>query len=85
MIRADKEAAVKELNEELAATPHVILASFRGLTVNQSTALRRKVRDAGGRYRVIKNRLAKLAVEGTPAGLMADRVAGPCALAGSLT
>ena len=80
MIRADKIDRVEEMKREFAATPHVILATFSGLTVNQATELRTKVRSAGGRYRVIKNRLAKRAAAGTPIELMADRLTGPCAL-----
>ena len=81
MNRAEKIAFVEEMNASFTATPHVILASFRGLTVNQATVLRSRVRAAGGRFKVIKNRLAKRAAPGTPMELLADRLTGPCAVA----
>ena len=81
MNRTEKVAVVEGLNKALSATPHVILASFRGLSVNQATELRRAVRRAGGRYRVVKNRLAKLAAPGTPLEQLVDQFAGPCAIA----
>lgn len=80
MNRTEKQAAVAELGQALGQAPHVILASFQGLTVNQATELRGKVRQAGGRFKVIKNRLARRAAEGAPAGLLAPQFTGPCAL-----
>ena len=81
MNRADKIATVERLNRELSETPHVIVATFNGLSVNQANDLRGRVRAAGGRYQVIKNRLTKLAVKGTPAEGLAESLSGPCALA----
>ena len=77
MNRLEKTASVEEMHRSFAETPHVILASFRGLNVNQATDLRSRVRQAGGRFRVIKNRLAKRAAAGTPI----ERFEGPCAIA----
>jgi large subunit ribosomal protein L10 len=79
--RAEKANVVEQLNETFAQKPHVILTSFRGLTVNQANDLRRRVRDAGGDYRVIKNRLAKRALDGTPVEPLKEQLAGPCAIA----
>lgn len=81
MNRAEKKAAIEELNQAFVAAPHLILTSFRGLTVNQSNQLRRRVRDAGGRYQVIKNRLAKRAAVGTGAERLTEKFCGPCAVA----
>ena len=81
MIRAEKIAFVERLNRKLEASPHVILAGFRGLSVNQANDLRRKVEQVGGSYQVIKNRLAKLAVQGTAAEPLSAQFEGPCALA----
>jgi large subunit ribosomal protein L10 len=78
--RAQKVELVEQMNQTLSGTPHVILTSFRGLSVNQATELRSRVRQAGGRMRVIKNRLAKRAASGTPAAALIDHFAGPCAL-----
>jgi large subunit ribosomal protein L10 len=85
VIRAEKIVAVKQMNEAFAKTPHVILTTFSGLKVNQANELRSKVRNAGGRYTVVKNRLAKRAARGTAVEHLADRLTGPCALAGHET
>jgi large subunit ribosomal protein L10 len=79
--RTDKVAAIERLNATLGAAPHVVVANFRGLTVNQETELRGRVRAAGGHYQVIKNRLARRAAAGTPAAAIAERFVGPCAVA----
>jgi len=57
----------QELHQALESTPHVFLTAFEKLTVGQDFALRKAVRDAGGRYKVIKNTTAEKAAKGTPA------------------
>jgi large subunit ribosomal protein L10 len=79
--RADKLTIVSEMTQEFERSPHVILASFRGLTVNQAGDLRGRVRATGGRYRVIKNRLARRAAAGTQVEGLSEKFCGPCALA----
>lgn len=69
------------MHADFQKTPHVILASFRGLSVNQANELRRKVGSVGGRYQVIKNRLAKRAAVGTTVEPLVGMLSGPCALA----
>jgi large subunit ribosomal protein L10 len=81
VIRADKVKFVADLNEQFAKSPHAVLATFRGLKVNQVNELRAKVGEAGGRYRVIKNRLAKRAAEGTGFAGLTEHLSGPCAIA----
>ena len=81
MKRADKVTFVEEMNRSFSEMPHMMVASFRGLTVNQATELRSRVRQAGGRIRVIKNRLARRAAVGTVAEPLVERLSGPCALA----
>jgi large subunit ribosomal protein L10 len=81
VIRAEKTVAVEKTHETFEQTPHVILASYRGLTVNQANELRAKIAEVGGSYRVIKNRLAKMAATGTPAEGMSELFSGPCAIA----
>ena len=81
MDRAAKIATVERLAEAFKATPHFILADFTGLTVNQATDLRMRVRQAGGSYRVIKNRLARRAAEGTPVEMLTGSLQGPRAMA----
>jgi large subunit ribosomal protein L10 len=66
MNRTEKEQLVADLHREFEAAPHVVLVDFRGLSVPAATEFRRKVRAAGSRYRVVKNRLALRAAKGTP-------------------
>jgi len=80
--RTDKNTVVEGLTESFRGMPHVILTDFKGMTAGQSTDLRRKVRAAGGSYRVLKNRLARRGSEGTAVGKIADKLRGTCGLAG---
>lgn len=66
MNRTEKETLVDSLHQEFMASPHAVLVDFRGLSVPAVTEFRRKVRAAGSRYRVVKNRLALRAVKDTP-------------------
>jgi large subunit ribosomal protein L10 len=59
----------------------VVVAHYAGLTVAQMTKLRSEMRSAGGRVKVAKNRLVKLALEGTDAKGIADLLKGPTCLA----
>jgi len=93
--RADKKKEAETLRKELERTSNLFVTSFEKLTVAQDFELRKAIRGAGGRYRVIKNNLAAKAAEGTPAetllgGLkgmtsLAYTTADPVALARSLT
>lgn len=60
-IRPEKQAVVTELKEKLSNTKGAVLANYRGLTVAQDTKLRRKLREAGVEYRVVKNTLTRIA------------------------
>lgn len=66
MNRTEKQALVEELHSEFGRSPHAILVDFRGLTVPAVTEFRRKIRQSGSRYRVVKNTLARRAAQGTP-------------------
>jgi large subunit ribosomal protein L10 len=66
MNRTEKEDEIRSLHEEFERSPHAILVDFRGLSVPAVTEFRRKVRQAGSRYRVVKNTLALRAAKGTP-------------------
>jgi large subunit ribosomal protein L10 len=79
--RSDKSQTIERMHEAFAAAPNVVLTGFSGLTANQSNELRARIRKAGGRYVVLKNRLAKRAAVGTPMERLADRLRGPCAAA----
>jgi large subunit ribosomal protein L10 len=72
---------VTALNEVFSKTGVIVVAHYAGLTVSQMTNLRREMRNAGGSVRVAKNRLAKLALEGTEAKGIADLLKGPTCIA----
>lgn len=61
--RLDKERLVEELAESLRVMPSAVVASFRGLPMSESTALRRTLRAAGGRLRVVPKRLFQRVME----------------------
>ena len=81
MNRTEKEQVVQELAQRLAETQAAFLADYRGINVEQATALRRELTQAGVEYRVVKNNLIKLAAKGTPAEALQDFCAGPTAIA----
>ena len=80
MNRADKNTMIEGLTKTFTENPHLIVAGYSGLTANQANAFRRTIDESGGKYRVIKNRLAKRAAVGTPAEALAAGFEGPCAL-----
>jgi ribosomal protein L10 len=72
MDRGQKTEAVAALNAIFKDAGVVVVTRNLGLTVAQSTELRTKMRDEGASFKVSKNRLAKLALEGTDYGPIAD-------------
>jgi large subunit ribosomal protein L10 len=66
MNRTEKQTLINELRKEFGNSPHAILVDFRGLKVPAVTEFRRRVRQSGSRYRVVKNSLALRAVKDTP-------------------
>ncbi|HEX5034293.1 MAG TPA: 50S ribosomal protein L10 [bacterium] len=81
MERAEKREVVTALHDTLAKTGVVVVAHYAGLTVAEMTQLRSDMRSAGGQVKVTKNRLVKLALEGTEAKGIADLLKGPTCLA----
>jgi large subunit ribosomal protein L10 len=79
--RAEKREVVTALHDVFAKTGVVVVAHYAGLTVAQMTKLRSEMRSAGGKVKVAKNRLVKLALEGTDAKGIADLLKGPTCLA----
>lgn len=71
MDRAEKRELVTQLNGVFTASGSVVVAHYSGLTVAQMNDFRTKMRDAGGAVKVAKNRLAKIALQGTEAEGMA--------------
>ncbi len=81
MDRAEKREVVTALHDVFAKTGVVVVAHYAGLTVSAMTKLRSEMRNAGGQVKVAKNRLVKLALEGTDAKGIADLLKGPTCLA----
>ncbi len=81
MERAAKEAVVEELGQIFSDSGVVVVAHYTGLSVAEMTDFRGRMREAGGSVRVAKNRLAKIALEGTPSASIADLLTGQTVLA----
>ena len=77
----DKKAFVKEINAVAVDSVSAVAAEYRGLTVAEMTELRREAREAGVYLRVVKNTLARRAVEGTDFECMKETLSGPLLLA----
>lgn len=77
----EKKAVVSEVAEIAASAHSAVAAEYRGLSVEAMTELRVKARDGGVYLRVVKNTLAKRAVEGTEFECMRDGLVGPLVLA----
>jgi len=84
MNKQEKTQEIDALKGLLQATPPTFVLSFSGLTVNQVSALRKKVRASSSRYRVVKNRLALRVIKGTPYEVLAPHFEGPTAIATSV-
>ena len=74
--KADKHKEVESLREELGRIQHLFVTGFEKMKVSEDFALRKAVRGAGGKYRVVKNNLVQKASEGTRAKDLFDRLAG---------
>ena len=81
MERAEKREVVSALHDVFAKTGVVVVAHYAGLSVADMTKLRSDMRDAGGRVKVAKNKLVKLALDGTDAKGISDLMTGPTCLA----
>ena len=80
-ITAEKQTTVVELKEKLAQTKGAVLINYRGITVAQDTKLRRKFREAGVEYRVVKNTLTRIAAKEIGIEGMEAYLEGPTAMA----
>lgn len=81
MDRAEKREMVASLNGIFTDAGVVVVAHYGGLSVAKMTDLRAKMREAGGSVKVAKNRLAKLALDGTDAAHIADLFEGQTLIA----
>jgi len=79
--RAQKERLVADLNKILQDMTLVVVTHQTGLTVAEATDLRRRIRAAGANFKVSKNRLTRLALEGTKFQALQSLLTGPTAMA----
>jgi large subunit ribosomal protein L10 len=75
--RAQKKELVSSLNEIFTSTGVVVVSHYNGLTVAEMTDLRNKMREAGASLKVTKNRLTRLALEGTDVESITNLFTGP--------
>ncbi|HYJ30117.1 MAG TPA: 50S ribosomal protein L10 [Allosphingosinicella sp.] len=83
MDRAQKSEQVAALKQTFSETSVVVVTRNLGLTVAQSSALRNRMREAGARFKVTKNTLTLIALEGTQYAPISGMLTGPTALATS--
>ena len=81
MNRSAKAEAIVELNQIFKDSNLMVVTRQSGLTVQEVTDLRRKIRAAGASYKVAKNRLTLRALEGTPFKALGPMFTGPTAIA----
>ncbi|HEV8311071.1 MAG TPA: 50S ribosomal protein L10 [Methylomirabilota bacterium] len=75
-----KAETIEELKSSLADARAAVLTEYRGLTVQQLSELRKQLRAAAAEYRVVKNRLARIALEGSPLAGLRAHLTGPTGL-----
>lgn len=76
-----KQVVVNEIKEKLSKAKSIVMVDARGLTVEQDTAFRKKLRQAGVDYKVYKNTMVRFAVQGTEFEGLSAHLAGPSAFA----
>lgn len=76
-----KKPIVEEISENLKDAKSAVVVDYRGLTVEQDTQLRRKLREAGVVYKVYKNTMINFAIKGTDFEALAPHLEGPTAIA----
>ena len=83
MNRKEKAELIQSLQSTLSEATTVVVAHQSGMTVAESTELRTKMREAGAGYKVTKNRLTKIALQGTKYEELTDLFSGPTAMGSS--
>jgi ribosomal protein L10 len=73
----EKVTAVEDLKSRLDGVKTVVLTEYRGLTVQQLSDLRKQLRGVSAQYKVVKNRLARLAIASSPLGGLGTHLKGP--------
>jgi large subunit ribosomal protein L10 len=80
MDRAQKAELAAHFREVFSTTTVVVVTRYSGLTVAEMTSLRNKMREAGADFKVVKNRVTRLALEGTSCAPIADLLTSPTAI-----
>lgn len=81
MASAEKTESVASLRERLSGVRTAVLTEYRGLSVQQMSELRKSLKGARAEYKVVKNRLARIAVKDSPLDGLAAHLTGPTGLA----
>lgn len=81
MDRAQKENVVEEVGRIFSDSGVIVVGHYTGMTVAEMSDFRNRMREAGGGVRVVKNRLAKIALEGKPCEGMGKYLEGQTVLA----
>ncbi len=81
MANAEKLESVQSLKERFEGVKTAVLTEYRGLTVRQLSDLRKQLKGAAAEYKVVKNRLARLAVKGSALDPLAPHLKGPMGVA----
>ena len=76
-----KTDSVEALKEQLDGARAAVLTEYRGLSVRQLSDLRKQLKGAAAEYKVVKNRLARIAVKGSPLDALGAHLKGPTGLA----
>jgi large subunit ribosomal protein L10 len=77
----DKKAIVAEVQEAAQGALSAVIADSRGVTVGAMTALRKEAREAGVWMKIVRNTLARRAIEGTPYECLSETLVGPSLIA----
>jgi len=77
MLKSEKETLIKDMNDKFTRAKSVVLTEFKKVDVETVTKLRKKLRDGGVEYKVLKNTLAKRAAKGTAFEVISEDFVGP--------
>src|ERR1700685_1690664 len=79
--KPEKQKDLDALRAELSKDKNIFLTVYEKMTVAQDFELRKTIRGAGAGYKVVKNRIAERAAEGTPSGELLKEMKGMCSIA----
>lgn len=85
MNKTDKDSLIQELVQEFKDVQSAVVTQNLGMPVSEVTVLRREIRQNAGKFRVVKNTLARRAIKGTPMEALSDSLTGPTGISYSST